>query len=324
MKRIAALTLAILSAVCLLAGGASAELSEVRVGTLKFGTVNWELGVIADGLDRKHGFALKPVVLADNDATSVALLSGDVDAIVTDWIWVAKQRSLGRDYTFVPYSRSVGALMVDPKKGFKTITDLKGHSIGVAGGATNKNWLLLEAYARNAGFDLAKEADIQFAAPPVLNELLVRGKLDAVANFWNFNARLEQQGMVPLLTVAGILPQLGLKQPPPLIGWVFSEKWADANPTLAKGLIAASTEAKHALQTDDGVWLKLRPKMDADNDALFEALKAGYRAGIPARYGPEDVEAAKTAFKLMHDVDPASVAGLDALPEGTFWPSYWP
>ena len=77
------------------------DLGTVKVGVLEFGTVNWELGVIGDGIDQRHGFTLKPVVLADKDATSVALLSGDVDAIVTDWIWVAKQRSLGRDFGLV-------------------------------------------------------------------------------------------------------------------------------------------------------------------------------------------------------------------------------
>ncbi len=142
MARLTTFVLAALSLIVLSFRPAAAA-PEVRVGTLQFGTVNWELGVIGDGIDAKHGFTLKPVVLADKDATSVALLSGDVDAIVTDWIWVAKQRSLGRDFTFVPFSRSVGALMVDPAKGYKTIGDLKGKSLGVAGGASDKSWVLL-------------------------------------------------------------------------------------------------------------------------------------------------------------------------------------
>jgi NitT/TauT family transport system substrate-binding protein len=301
------------------------KVQAVRVGTLQFGTVNWELAVIADGLDRQHGFTLQPVVLADKDATSVALLSGDVDAIVTDWIWVAKQRALGRDFTFVPFSRSVGALMVDPATGPKTIADLKGKRIGVAGGATDKSWILLQAYARKtAGFDLAKTADVQFAAPPLLNELMLRGKLDGVLNFWQFNARLKDKGLVPLLTIAEILPALGIKQPPPLLGWVFSEKWAAENPAAAQGLIDASLAAKRLMQSDDAVWQKLRPKMDAESDSLFETLKAGYRAGIPDRYGPDDVAAAEQAFAVMRAVDPAAVAGLSALPPGTFYPAFRP
>ncbi len=325
MNRILSAVLSLLTASLLLIGGARAQLPEVRIGTLQSGTVDWELGVIGQGLDRQNGFVLKQIRLADKDATSVALLSGEVDAIVTDWIWVAKQRSMGRDFTFVPYSRSVGALMVDPAKGLKSAADLKGRSIGVAGGATDKSWILLRAYVKKtAGFDLAKEADIQFAAPPVLNELLMRGKLDGVLNFWNFNARLQAEGMTPLIGIEEILPTLGLKEPPPLLGWVFSEKWAANNPAAAQGLIDASYAAKHAMMHDDALWQSLRPKMNADSDALFETLKAGYRAGIPVSYTAADVAAAAEAFKLMRQVDPASVAGLDALPEGTFWPHFKP
>jgi len=298
---------------------------EIRVATLKFGTVNWELAVIGDGLDQKHGFALKPVVLADKDATSVALLAGDVDAIVTDWIWVAKQRSLGRDFTFVPFSRSVGALMVDPAKGYKTLGDLKGHSLGVAGGASDKSWVLLQAYAQKTeNVDIAKAVDVQFAAPPMLNELVLRGKLDGVLNFWNFNARLKEKGLVPLVTIGEILPALGLKTSPPLLGWVFSEKWAKDHPELANGLIDASYEAKQAMKTDDAVWQKLRPKMDADSDKLFEILKAGYREGIPESYSEADVTAASGAFDVMRAIDPDAVGGLDKLPAGTFFPAYRP
>jgi NitT/TauT family transport system substrate-binding protein len=298
---------------------------EVRVGTLKFGTVNWELAVISDGLDQKHGFTLKPVVLADKDATSVALLAGDVDAIVTDWIWVAKQRSLGRDFTFVPFSRSVGALMVDPAKGYKTLGDLKGHTLGVAGGAIDKSWVLLQAYAQKTeGIDIAKTVDVQFAAPPMLNELVLRGKLDGVLNFWNFNARLKEKGLVPLITIGEILPALGLKTSPPLLGWVFSEKWAKDHPDLAKGLIDASYAAKQAMKTDDALWTRLRPKMDADSDSLFGILKAGYREGIPESYTEADVAAAASAFVLMRDINREAVGGLDALPAGTFFPAYRP
>jgi NitT/TauT family transport system substrate-binding protein len=185
--------------------------------------------------------------------------------------------------------------------------------------------VLLRAYAmKTESMDIAKAVDAQFAAPPMLNELMVRGKLDAVLNFWNFNARLKEKGMVPLITIGEILPALGIKTSPPLLGWVFSEKWAKDNPDLAKGLIDASYEAKHAMKTDDALWQKLRPKMDADSDSLFEILKAGYREGIPEGYSEADVAAAAEAFDLMRDIDKAAVGGLDSLPAGTFWPAYRP
>lgn len=303
----------------------AADLPAVRVGTLKFGTVNWELQLLRDGLDRKHGFVLSPAVFADRDATSIALLAGDVDVIVTDWIWVAKQRALGRDFTFVPFSRSVGAVMADPAAGIRSVGDLKGRRIGVAGGASDKSWVLLKAYAlKTVGMDLGKDVDAQFAAPPMLNELLLRGKLDAVLNYWQFSARLKEKGMVPVISIADILPALGIETPPPLLGWVFSESWATANPEAAAGLIDASYEAKNAMKWDEAVWSRLRPLMDAEDGAIFSALKAGYRDGIPDGYSAADVAAAGAAFERMRAIDPSAVANLSALPEGTFWLHFRP
>ena len=301
----------------------AAEAPEIRVGTLKFGTVNWELKVIADGLDRKHGFTLTRVDFADKDATSIALQSGDVDVIVTDWIWVATQRKLGHNFTFVPFSRSVGAVMADPAKGIKSVADLAGRSIGVAGGPTDKSWVLLQAYARKtAGLELKDAADVQFGAPPLLNELAQRGKLDAVLNFWNFNAQLKGKGFVPVISIRDILPELGLDADPPLLGWVFSEQWASEHPARARGLIDASYEAKALLKSDDAIWEEVRPLMNAEDEATFQALKEGYRAGIPDGYERQDIVAAENAFAVMRRADPNSVANLEALPEGTFWSGY--
>ena len=315
--------IACLSVFLMVAQASAAEPPQVKVGTLKFGTVNWELKVIADGLDQKHGFVLKRVDFADKDATSIALQSGDVDVIVTDWIWVATQRNLGHKFTFVPFSRSVGAVMADPAKGIKSVADLAGRSIGVAGGATDKSWVLLQAYARKtANLELKDKADVQFGAPPLLNELVQRGKLDAVLNFWNFNARLKSKGFVSVVSIRDILPALGLDAAPPLLGWVFSEHWAAEHPDLAKGLIDASYEAKALLKSNDAVWDRLRPIMDADDDAVFQSLKDGYREGIPERYERKDIAAAESAFAVMRAADPGSVANLEALPEGTFWSGY--
>mgnify|MGYP000647376091 CR=1 FL=1 len=93
----------------------AADLGTVRVGVLKFGTVNWELDVIkTNGLDRKEGFNLDVQPYGSNDAADVALMGGAVDAIVEDWLFVARHRAEGGDLTFIPYSSSVGALMVGP------------------------------------------------------------------------------------------------------------------------------------------------------------------------------------------------------------------
>ena len=93
----------------LISQGFAADRPAVRVGVLKFGTVNWELDTIkTHKLDEAEGIDLQIVDLASNQATQVALQGGAVDMIVTDWLWVSRQRADGADFTFAPYSTSAG------------------------------------------------------------------------------------------------------------------------------------------------------------------------------------------------------------------------
>ena len=168
-------------------------------------------------------------------ATSVALQGGGADVIVTDWIWVSRQRAEGRDYAFAPYSLSVGALMVRPDSGIAELADLTGRKVGIAGGPVDKSWLLLQAYAKRGGLDLAAAVEPTFGAPPLLNELMQRGDLPAVLNFWHYNARLKAAGMKELLPAVEILPALGVERPIPLLGWVFNRSWANENRDAVAG-----------------------------------------------------------------------------------------
>ena len=52
------------------------------------------------------------------------------------------------------------------------------------------------------------------------------------------------------------------------------------------------------LARDDAEWDRLRTRMNAKNDAQFEALRAGFRAGIPAPK-PIDEVAADRMLQLM-------------------------
>src|ERR1700730_12793909 len=207
-----------LAAILGLARASAGELPVVRVGVLKFGTVNWELDVLRrDGVDRAHGIELPRLEFAGKDGTAVALQGGAVDVILTDWLWVARARALGRDYTFAPHSHATGGLMVREDAGIKTLADLKGRKLGVAGGPVDKSWLVLRAFAKKtAGLDLARDAEPVFAAPPLLNETLKKGDIPAAINYWQYNARLPQSGYVELVRLADMLPEHGLSPDTPL------------------------------------------------------------------------------------------------------------
>jgi NitT/TauT family transport system substrate-binding protein len=324
------------AAIAVLAAGSTlAAAPEIRIGVLQYGTVNWELETIQRyGLAEREGVRLKIVPLALKDAASVALQGGAVDMIVSDWLWVARQRAEGRDFTFASYSRTVGNLVVRPDAGVTRFADLRGKRLGVAGGPLDKSWLLLRAWARKTqGDDAAKLVEPNFAAPPLLNQLLLSGELPAVLNFWHFSARLEAAGMRRLLDMDEILATLGIDGELPMLGWVFRDSWAGENAAALAGFLRASAAAKRLLAESDAVWEELRPTTRAENETTFAALRAGYRAGIPlaALAGPADADAvaresaaaetaARQAFAiLVREGGEALLGSARELPPGVFW-----
>jgi NitT/TauT family transport system substrate-binding protein len=300
-------------------------LAPLRVGVLEFGTVNWELQVIQSReLAKKRGIDLQIVPLASGDASTIALQGGAVDMIVSDWIWVSRQRAESNLYSFAPYSNAVGSVMVKSDSGIRTLADLKDKKLGIAGGPADKTWLLLRAYAqRKLGVDLTHFTQPSYAAPPLLNELALRGQVDAALNFWHYSARLEVAGMHALIEVPEILKGLGIDKPIPLIGWVFREDWAAANTAAVKNFLAASYEAKAILASSDAPWDQLRPKMRAENDAVFKALRANFRAGIPVCSDKNTMTAVAATFKILADTGGEKLVGKSkALAGGTFWPGF--
>lgn len=294
---------------------------QLRVGVLQFGTVNWEMDVIIrHQLDKKYGFAIKIIPLSSKSANSIALQGGAVDAIVSDWIWVNRQRAAGRDYSFFPYSLTVGGLYVRPDSGIQKVLDLRGHKLGVAGGPVDKSWLLLQVYSRKQGLDVSKFVEPAFAAPPLLNQLMLKGDLPAVLNFWHYGARLEAAGMLPLVDVRSMLNGLEIEEPVPMLGWVFSSKWAEKHQQLIEGFLKASYAAKHILSKSDKEWEIIAPLTKANNATTLNNLKQGYRKGIPYGLKNNGMNVASRVFNILAKEGGKRLVGeATMLQDGTFW-----
>jgi len=313
-----ALTGAVAAAV--VATAAWAETPTLRASVLKFGTVNWELNTIKHhGFDTAHGFDLQVQGVAGGSAAKVAFQGGEADMIVSDWLWVARQRAAGKDYVFIPYSKAVGGVMVAADSPAQTLADLAGAKVGIAGGPLDKSWLILQAYGEQAhGVDLKAQTEQVFAAPPLIFKSALSGDVDAAINFWHFLAKMEASGMRKLVDVADAATELGLDPDTPLLGYVVKGEMLRDAPDLVHGLAAASRDAKDLLATDDAEWDRLRDRMNAKTDAQFEALKAGFRAGIPDA-GPVDEAAAARMLALMVDLGGEDLLGTATeLPVGTF------
>lgn len=292
-----------------LPGRARAD-GRLRTGTLKFGSVSWVLDTIAaEGIDRREGLGIERVDLASNQALAVAFQSGDVDLIVSDWLWAMRQRSEGEPLLFAPYSSALGAVMA-PASGVNALSDLKGRRIGVAGSALDKSWLLLRAHAREAvGGDLAALAEPVYGAPPLLSEQIRLRRIDAVLTYWNFAARLDAAGLRRVVDMAEVVAALGATPAPPLVGFVWRASLPAHKVTALDAFFRAIAAANAVLARSDAAWERLRPAMRAETEAEFTRLRDYFRAGIPTPWGEAHTRAAERLFGILREIGGAALVG---------------
>lgn len=298
-------------------------LDKLKVGVLAFGTVNWELDVIKHNkLDEKNGFELEVVKLASKNATSIALQSGSVDMIVTDWIWVNTQRFNGANFTLYPYSKANGTIVVGTDSMAKTFMDLKDKEVGVAGGPFDKTWLIFRAYCKKKyGEDLKDIINPTFTAPPILMKKVLDNSLDAAINFWHFNAKAKAKGARALVEMDEVLSELGVNEEIAFIGWTFKRDKALKNPKLYNSFLKASSKAKEILKNDDEEWNRIKSLvMQVEDEPTFEALKQGFRDGIIRDFSKKNVEDSKKVFDILVDIGGKKlVENSDKFDEKSFW-----
>ena len=293
----------------------------IRLAVQKTGTFAWELAVIrAHGLDRQANLAIEVSELASPEAGKVALRGGAADVIVSDWLWVSRERGLGAKLTFYPYSSALGAVMVPDSSSIRTMADLKGRKIAVAGGPIDKSWLLLQASMKQDGIELKSESTILYGAPPLLAAKTLSGEMDATVNYWNFCAALEAKGLRRLIGIEDLLPKLGAKGRSAMIGYVFDEGWASANRDTVASFIAVTREAKEILATSDAEWEKIAPLTGAPDAATLRAYRYRYRVGIPRRPIADEEADARVLYRVLAVLGGRELVGPAAeLDPGTFY-----
>ncbi len=259
------------------------DLPVLTLSVLQFGTPHWELEHLKrQQLDRANGFELKIRLAADVPASRLALSSGSVDGAVSDLLWAQARYEAGTAYRYVPFSSQIGEVLVPDGSDIRTLADLRGKRIGVAGGPDGLGWRLLQRAAAAQGLDLAREATVQCAAPPLLGQALRRGQVDALLTFWHFSARLRGEGGVhAAFGLADLLRTLDLDPRLPVLGYLFPEAWAAGHDDLLRRFADALRQAKDQLASEPGHWQAIRPLMRAEDEAVFAALRDSFVEGIP-------------------------------------------
>jgi NitT/TauT family transport system substrate-binding protein len=293
----------------------------IRIAAQKTGTFAWELEVLkAHGLDREAGITIETTELASTEAGKIALESGAVDLMLSDWLWVSRERALGGDAVFYPYSSALGAVMVPANSPITGIRDLVTRKLAVAGGPLDKSWLLLQALARRSGIDLKTQSDVVYGAPPLLQQKALQGETEATLTFWNFCAELEAASMRRAVAMDDVVKSLGATGPAAMIGYVFSDNWAVHNRSVLNRFFAATRKAKDILAQSPAEWERLAPQIAANGAAGVDVYRQRYLEGIPRRPLNAEIADAKTLYAVLADIGGHNLVGPAAeLDPGTYY-----
>jgi NitT/TauT family transport system substrate-binding protein len=312
----------VLTAVIVLAGAIHATAADrIRLAVQKTGTLAWELDVIkTHGLDRKLDLVIEPIELASTEAGKIALKGGSADLMLSDWLWVARERSLGDGLVFYPSSSTLGAVMVPPQSTIRELIDLKGKKLAVAGGPLDKSWLLLQALARRAGIDLRKQATIVYGAPPLLAEKALQGESDATLTFWNFCADLESKGLKRAIAMDDVMQGLGAKGPVAIVGYTFEGAWAARNRSAVDRFLEATRQAKEILASSEAEWQRLAPRIRVTDANALAIYRQRYGEGIVRRPIAEEETDARALYRVLAEIGGAELVGpARELAAGTFY-----
>jgi len=292
----------------------------LRLALQATGTTVWEMAVVsAYGLDKEAGLDLKTTELASTEASKIALLGGSADVIVSDWLFVARERAGGRGLVFYPASTGIGTV-VTKDAAIVSVKELAGKKLGIAGGPLDKSWLFLKAYALKQGVDLEKAATIVYGAPPLLAEKAAQGELDAVLEFWNFALDLEARGFRRAIEMSDVERALGAEGDPVVTGYVFDETFAAQHgPALAR-FFAMMKKAKALIATSDEAWAKAAARIPAKDKATLDLYRKRYVEAQPkGSVESQEADAAKLFAVLAAIGGEALVGPARTLPPGAFY-----
>jgi NitT/TauT family transport system substrate-binding protein len=257
-------------------GGWGGDEIPVRIGVIKSagqGDVTYVIQRF--GIDRKHGLALSQVDLSAPGQQYVMLRGDAIDASPGTFVDLMRQRkaAIGLQ-AFHGRQRYNNLIVARPDRPIERFSDLKGKRIGNFG-TTFLDWLIVRAAGKRAfGIDLERDATSISGSPPLLNQFLARGEVDAMLQFSTLTVapilKGEQRAIIDipsLIRAAGFDPEVFNSH------WHVAEKWVKAHPDGVARLSAMIDEAYARLRSDDDVWPAIAQEIGITDPVMIAAYR---------------------------------------------------
>lgn len=287
----------------------------VRAGLQASGTFSWMLHAIEYfGIDRELDLSIDGVTYATKEATELALMAGDVDVTVDDFVNVVLMRSRGVPVRAVyPYTLALGGLLVRADSDIRSIADLRGRVIGAAS-LSDKSLLILRVLTTSVyDFDPQFDSETMAAAAPLMTELALRGDMDAVLPFWHFAARMVGSGEFrEIATVHGMLDELGMSSELPNLVVLAND---ETNREALGKFLQALDMAAERMKQDDGIWESILAEglYSLPDESLMVSVRERWEASLPNRWDDSIVAGLVELVEQMVRVAGADVVGTATL-----------
>lgn len=244
------------------------------------------------GLDKKYGINIEIVDFTAPGQQYILFRSGAADIAGGNFIDLLRQRKGGNAiqaiHGFQTYNNR---FVVKPGSPIKAYAELRGKKVGMFG-ATFLDWLIVRVAGKKAyNVDLQTDATPVNGAPPLLNQFLARGEVDATLQFSSLTLGPLAKGEQRLLIdMPDMMKAAGFGNDPFYTQWTITEKWVKANPEAVRKLPAMLDEAYAVLGRDDGLWPVLAQRINIADPAVIAAYRdlkrridnPPYRAGLIA------------------------------------------
>ncbi|MDN2583846.1 ABC transporter substrate-binding protein [Aquibium sp. ELW1220] len=266
-------------------------------------------------LDTKYGFELERIVFSDSKAAAAAVQSGSAEIALFDWNSLALMRNGGIDVIGIaPFITYVSTIVVPETSPINGVGDLKGTKFGIFS-RQSTDWILVDTLARKKyELDLARDAQLVEAAPPLLRGSLEQGAIDATIMFSSIAPDMLATGKFRnAFAIRDVAEELGLPLAPYLmIG--TTERYAAEKPQNVKAFVAAYQEVYDILMKDDGVWQEQGTNMKLSPEAIV-FYRDQMRRDMLRSFMEGDEATLNKTFDLLLETAGAKALGMEKMPE---------
>lgn len=292
----------------------------LSVGVLK-GTQFFPIAAMqSKSLEKKYGLDLKIIPMASPAAIHIAITGHQVDAAFSTWQTYAVGRSKGADPLLIaPVNYYVNGIIVKKDSPAKSLKDLVGKKLGTSYGPGHGTALMLQyAAKREFGLDLNLQIEMREAATPLLLGLLEKGELDAVyLGEPNLTKSLAGGKYKQIWDVDETFKKLG-KAVPLQLCVVTTDLAMKTKKEALKKFVAAYTEAKNILATDDQIWPELAKEVNLKGDEEVGLLKKSLQSSYVQTWNKSFVDSELKLNYEIADLQKGVKFIPDKIPDGFF------